>query len=515
MKYEFLAFPAVLAFLLAGCAATRPIAKTTPDYWPTEGWRTTTPERQGVDSRILAKAVNTIRERSLPVHSLLVVRGGYVVLDVNFHPCSGEVPHDIASVTKSVTSALVGLAIERGDLKGVEEKMSVFFPELSAPGAGRGKEAITIEHLLTMTSGMDCGFAPKGASWRQVEAALLDMVESKDFIRFALDLPMKKEPGSEFAYCSVNFHLLSAILARATGMSTADFARKHLFEPLGIRDFAWPADPSGIPHGWGDLRMHPKDMAKIGYLYRNEGRWEGRQLLSASWIEQSTKKQADVPVGLFDYGYGWWVPGVGPTGPFDARGRGGQVVVVQPEKDLVVVVTGAGYDGDVLVRLLRPALKSHRPLPEDPEGNAILMEAVAVAALPPEPKPVPALPATARNVSGKNYRLETNPIGIESVSVQFEGTSDASLRFERKGNAFEMPVGLDGVYRISKNSPTQIPVALKGGWKGEDSFVIEYVETAGPNNFLLIFVYKENGMTARIAEGPYVISEVAGRRIGQ
>lgn len=382
MKYHSLLFPAALALLLTGCAATRPVTMAPPDYWPTEGWRTTSPERQGVDSRVLANAVKILREQSIPVHSLLVIRGGYVVLDVNFHPYSGEIPHDIASVTKSVTSVLVGLAIERGDLKGVEEKMSVFFPELSASGAGRGKEAITIEHLLTMTSGMDCGFAPKGASWRQYEAALLEMLESKDFIRFALNLPMKKEPGSRFAYCSVNFHLLSAILARATGMSTADFARKLLFEPLGIRDVLWPADPSGIHHGWGDLRLHPKDMAKIGYLYRNGGRWEGRRLLSASWIEQSTKKHADVQEGMFDYGYGWWVPAVGPAGTFDARGRGGQVIVVQPEKDLIVVVTGAGYDGDVLVRLLRPAFKSDRALPEDPEGNAILAMAVAAAALP-------------------------------------------------------------------------------------------------------------------------------------
>ena len=140
---------------------------------------------------------------------------------------------------------------------------------------------------------------------------------------------------------------------------------------------------------------------------------------------------------------------------------------------------------------------------------------MAAASLPPEPKPVPALPATARNVSGKNYRLDPNPLGIETVAVRFGGTSEAAMRFVRKGTAFEMPVGLDGVPRVSKNSPTSIPVALKGAWKGDDTFAIEYVETAGPNNFVLTFLFKENGMTVRIAEGPNVISEAAGRRIGE
>jgi CubicO group peptidase (beta-lactamase class C family) len=134
------------------------------------------------------------------------------------------------------------------------------------------------------------------------------MQASPDWVQFTLDRPMIDEPGSRFVYCSPGMHLLSAILQQATKMTALDFARQSLFEPLGIRDVVWPADPQGVTHGWGDLYLHPHDMAKLGYLWLNHGQWEGRQIVSRAWVEDSVKVQMRTG-GDDDYGYGWWVTG--------------------------------------------------------------------------------------------------------------------------------------------------------------------------------------------------------------
>lgn len=288
---------ALLWLAATGGCVTPPTAlpPVTPTYWPTQGWRTSTPEAQGVDSALLAQAVDRIRIRGLAVDSLLIVRHGYVVLDAYFYPYSADRLHDVASVTKSITSTLTGIAIEEGKIGGLEAPLAGLFPEAMSPYSDPRKARITIRDLVSMSSGLRCGYAPG-------EVELRAMLDSPDWLQSVLDLPMAAEPGREFAYCSGNTHLLSAIISRRAHSTTLEFAQRRLFAPLGIHAVLWPTDPQGLNRGWGDLRMYPRDLAKIGYLFLHRGRWEDRQIVSAEWVERATRAQVSVPKSDANYG---------------------------------------------------------------------------------------------------------------------------------------------------------------------------------------------------------------------
>ncbi|KAF0216942.1 MAG: 6-aminohexanoate-dimer [Geobacteraceae bacterium] len=494
----------LVAFLCcsAGCTKLHSSAPVIlPEHWPTEGWRTATPESQGFDSGALARALDSIQEQRLAVHSLSIIRHGRLILDAYFYPFSNNTRHDVASVTKSITSSLVGIAIDQGQIGGVDRPVLDFFPERTPADLDEDKKAITIENLLSMSSGLNCGYAPKGASARQREAALLAMRESGDWVQFVLDIPMAAMPGTEFAYCSGNTHLLSAIISRATGSSTLDFARQRLFEPLGIRDVFWPADPQGITHGWGDLQMHPRDMAKIGYLYLNKGWWDGRLILSTEWVERSTQKQIADPVSGRGYGYGWWLFPGKFSGLYEAAGRGGQFITVWPEKDLLLVITAGGFDRDKLAPLLLAALKSDELLPENPDDCKQLQERIEAVTKPPLSKPVPPLPATARSISGKTWQMDASSLGIKELSLSFDGNGEARFGVVLPEGRFTLPVGLDGVYRMSPSGPSGLPVALKGFWQADNEFVLEFNEVGRINNFTIRMMFQEDTVAARITEG--------------
>jgi len=212
-----------------------------------------------MDARVLARLFDFVRERRVPIRSLLIVRNGTIVLDASFFPYRSGDPHDLASATKSVTSTLIGIAIGERLLGGVDQAVLPLFPRRRVANRGARKEHLTIEHLLTMTSGLDCRFRPG-------EITLGQMQHSPDWIQFMLDLPMAADPGSRFEYCSGGMHLLSGIVAQAAGTSPLEYARRRLFEPLGIDSVIWPADPLGTSHGWGDLHLAPRDAAKISAI---------------------------------------------------------------------------------------------------------------------------------------------------------------------------------------------------------------------------------------------------------
>ena len=257
-------------------------------------------------------------------------------------------PHDTASVTKSVTSTLIGIAVDQ-DLLSLDQPVLAFFPDLAPPTTGSDpKDAIEMRHLLTMSSGLDCGRAPG-------EPELYQMLGSEHFVKYALELPMAAEPGEYFAYCSPGSHLLSAMLAEAADTSTGAFAAEHLFGPLGIEEFVWPTDPQGIERGWGDLQLFPRDMARIGHLVANGGLWNGVQVVSKSWLEQATRSWIPAEVDGAGYGYQWWILAGAFDGLYEARGRGGQAIIIWPDKDIVVVFTGRGVDvrGEIALLLER------------------------------------------------------------------------------------------------------------------------------------------------------------------
>ncbi len=458
-------------------------------------WRHSTPEAQGMDAASLAEALALVHATNLPLHSITVIRNGALVLDAYIYPYGPGVLHNIASVTKSVTSALIGIAIDRGYMRSVAQPVLEFFPGRLVPHLDAQKRAITVEHLLTMTSGLDCGFTP-------MEAELFAMMRSPHWAEFTLGLPMKLAPGTRFAYCSPGVHLLAELIRATTGESPADFARRYLFAPLGMQEVVWPADPQGVNHGFGGLRLHPHDMARLGSLYLHQGTWDGRLLLLPAWVAASTSPRVAVPPGsrpvlVSSYGYLWWI---GP-GFYAAAGQGGQVIAVHPALRLVVVLTGGVpwthrhrlFAPDGLLRgYLFPAAVSPQPLPDNPAAHAYLTSLVDAALQPPAPHAVAPLPATAHRIAGKTYRLDENRLGWRSVALGFE--SDAGwLAVEQQGIGSTQPfaVGLDNVYRWSPGR-FGIPVAVRGAWQTEETFTLEFNEVGNINDWRFTFTFRDD-----------------------
>jgi CubicO group peptidase (beta-lactamase class C family) len=290
---------------------------------------------------LLARAVDTIKARDYDVDSVTVIRNGTIVLDEYFPPFEPDSKHVIHSCTKSIVSALIGIAIEQGYIEGVDQPVLDLFDERAVANPNADKETMTLEDLLTMSSGLECRDSYL-YRWR----GLREMSESDDWVQFMLDLPMAEPPGTRFEYCNGGSFLLSAIIQKTTGMSALAFARKNLFGPLDITDVDWPANPDGITIGWGDMHVKPHDMAKIGYLYLNGGQWEGEQVVPAAWVETST--QAHIAAGTLSdgYGYQWWVD---DGGYYMALGYEGQFIYVVPEKDMVVVFTSELNDSGFFV----------------------------------------------------------------------------------------------------------------------------------------------------------------------
>ena len=366
---------------LASCADTPPPpAPPAPEpgtLWPTNGWQTSTPEAQGIDSKWLNYAVQMIQYKHLPVHSLLVERHGYIVLDAYFYPFADNQLHDVASVTKSVMSTLVGIAQAKQQLVSLNTPVLPVLSEETAWNADARKKRMTLAHLLSMTSGLDC-------SDKDGQNFLQQMEGSPHWSTFALERPQTATPGTQFNYCAANMQLVSALLSRETGESAYQFAQRELFGPLGIRNVVWPSDPDGVSRGFADLKLQPRDMAKLGYLWLHHGVWEGRQIVPQAYLDAALSPHADVNVGV-KYGYGIWLyPNGRAGGPadFEANGHGGQRIAVIPSKDTVIVITGNGLDDNDVAKLLAPASKWDGALPPNPEANAQLAALVTKAATP-------------------------------------------------------------------------------------------------------------------------------------
>lgn len=495
--------------------------------WPTNDWPTATPESQGVDSAQFAAAIEQVRPPRQNIHSLLVVRNGYLIAEAYFFPYDSKQSHDLASVTKSLTGTLVGLAIAQGKIKSVQEPMLSFFKGRKFANPDPRKERITIEHLLTMSSGLDC--AGRG------EPALWGMLSASDNVQYMLDRPVIAEPGSTYGYCSGGMHLLSAIVTQATGMKAADFAQKYLFSPLGIRTANWPQDPQGISHGFGNLHLLPRDLAKLGLLFLNQGKWGGQQIVPAEWLKAATHSHIKTG-GASDYGYGWRVPPSGNAVAFEASGRGGQQLSILPSKNTVIVFNGGGFSTAEALKLLLPALQSEQPLPENPAAVAKLKAAIAAAAKAPEAiEPAP-LPALAQTISGQRYELADNWLGLRALTLTFRKTAGpalAKLEFVPALKQYQFglsakvrglgvltetrPVGLYGVPLITNDGIMGSAVGLKGSWEDAQTFVLEYDEIGSTNGYRLRLSFTETGVQVQAKERTGLFEEkfegkLAGKR---
>jgi CubicO group peptidase (beta-lactamase class C family) len=347
-------------------------------YYPTAGWQKTTPEQQGIQSKILADMMEDIKKYSHNIDSVVIIRNGYMVLDAYYYPFSKGQKHIIHSCTKSIMSALIGIAIDKGYIRSVDQPIIDFFPDKDIANMDDLKKSISLENLLMMSSGLECR-----DSYLYGWKGLIEMRNSGDWAQYVLDLPMTDPPGQRFEYCNGVSYLLSVIIQHTTKMKTLDFARENLFNPLGISEVRWASSPQGIDIGWGEMWLKADDMAKIGLLYLEKGRWDQSQILPASWINESTRGHIDAT--LFDqYGYQWWVDS---AGFYMAVGYKGQFIFVVPDKDMVVVFTSdLSPDKFYIPRRLLweyiiPAATSPIPLQANSADHTRLYELVKSVAL--------------------------------------------------------------------------------------------------------------------------------------
>jgi CubicO group peptidase (beta-lactamase class C family) len=316
-----------------------------------DGWEVSTPEGQGIDTTRIFELLNLIDDDEYrDIHSLVIVKNGYLVVDEYFNGYDYDDLHPCYSVTKSVSSALIGITLKNGYIDSLGVRIPVYFQDQQEMDWSNGKDKITIKNMLNMRSGLE---------WEELTSAYSDprnshyqMTRSNHWIRFVLQRPMEYAPGSVFEYNTGTSNMFAVIIWEATMISIDSFAQNYLFEPLGITDFYWNRDPRGNPLAGGSrggVMLFPRDMAKFGFIYLNHGEWNGVQVIPPEWIEKSISPHVNFGGGR-GYGYQWWIT------VFDvddrsidalyALGYGGQYIFVIGDLNMIVVFTSGAYGRD-------------------------------------------------------------------------------------------------------------------------------------------------------------------------
>lgn len=303
-------------------------------------WPSTDPATLRMDSEKLSEIESMIKSDHSNINGIVVVRKGYIVYEKYYNGYDPDDTHHVASVTKSVISALIGIAIDAGYITNVDQKVLDFFPEYVSNAAQ--KQEITIRHLLTMTAPYPF------EDWHE---PLDKLCQQPDWVTYTLDMLGEKGKLGDFKYSTAGAHLLSAIITRGTGKSAREFANERLFKPIGMKEIpdykmksfgfedlfgknvkGWVKDPNGNSTGGWGLTLTPRDMARFGLLYLNGGIWDNNEIISKTWIDESTMINPNY------YGYLWWVHEEDGIFAYLARGDGGNVICCIPEKDLVVAI---------------------------------------------------------------------------------------------------------------------------------------------------------------------------------
>ncbi len=308
-----------------------------------DGLVTGTLDNTGLDKALLNEMMQKIVDGTYAnVHSVLIIKDGKLVFEEYFYDNNKAKLHELRSATKSFVSALTGIAIDKGLIKDKTETVLSYFPDYTIKNLTDDKKQITIENLLTNQSGLDCDVSNPKAEGNETA-----MNNSDDWVQFTLDLPMVDVPGGKGMYCSGNPITLGKIIERATKMPLPEFAKQTLFKDLGIKNFKWNFKPdASSAETFCQVYLNSRDMAKFGLLYLNKGLWNGKQVVSKNWVEQSLAKHSVVQ-GV-NYGYLWWlkylnVDGVKYNGKA-AQGNGGQKIYIWEEQNMITVITGGNYN---------------------------------------------------------------------------------------------------------------------------------------------------------------------------
>ena len=344
--------------------------------WPTKGWPTATPQAVGLDAKVLAGLDSEITSgRYGNVDRILVIRHGRVALDksyqhdydriyadsvhvtgpLNAHDESGPYNyynpwwhpyyrrgdlHSLQSVTKTITSAIIGVAVTRGDFPSLDTPVLSFFDASKVANVDDRKRRMTVRHLLTMTAGLDWNEALSYADPRNTATQL---EESNDWVQFTIDRPMSEEPGTRWNYNSGASELLAYVFRKATKMDVEEYGARYLFAPLGIERWYWKRIPVGLADTEGGLYLEARDLAKIWYLFMRDGMWDGRRIVSPEWVKSSVAPAIAVSPApnAPKYGLKWWLapdPRDSTRFIWAGSGFGGQIPLAFPNDDMVVVV---------------------------------------------------------------------------------------------------------------------------------------------------------------------------------
>jgi len=501
-----------------------------PSVWPTRGFQISAPEKQGMDSRKLIQIAEFHqkahkRNPDVSVDSISIYRHGVNVANFVFNPLyTKDELHVIHSVTKSIMSALIGIAVEKDFIDSVDTPFVDFFPGKQETIKDERMRTVRLKDLLSMQTGIR---SRDYALYRW--EGLFDMQKSDDWVSYIMGLPLDAEPGTRYDYSNMSSFLLSAIIAETTGMDTLSFARKHLFDPLGIKDVRWEVSPQGYHMGYARMWLKPDDMAKIGLLYLQKGYWDGAQIISEAWVTESVTPHA-FPKNLVDvmdadgnkdkrlttaqwrganfvrpftdgYGYQWWLD---KDGSYSAVGVSGQYVMVVPQQNLVIAITssssrlGVFFPRKILDRFILPSIKGDGPLPE----NKPALETLRQFETPPAPPVIEVqnqeLPAIGQVISGQVYTLEENRWDYDNFSLKFDGEKkEAMFSFSERGQKpIQIVVGLDGKYRFTETEVSRF--AARGRWIEESAFELEYQQIgySAPVRFTFSFA----GNTIQVLE---------------
>lgn len=452
-----------------------------------------TPEAQGVSSATVRSFLGAIKASGQEFHSFMVIRHGHVIAEGWWYPYSPRVKHDLYSLSKSFTGTAIGLAADE-KLLTIEDPVISFFPNDKPATISTYLASLKVKHLLSMSVGQEkdsiltLESTPPGERWE------------KTF----LSLPVVYEPGLHFLYNSGASYMLSSIIRQVSGHSTHEFLGPRLYEPLGITDATWTENAEGNNMGASHLRIKTEDIAKLGQLYLQEGRWGTKQILSKEWVTLATKKEIENGKNdsswAYGYGYQFWM---NPTGGFRADGAYGQYGMVFPDKDTVVAITSESADKAATMATvwdhLYPGIKEKGPLPPNGAEHALLQrELKALAFKPPFIK---SHSPFAAGISGRKFILDSNVFNAKAVSFSFagdrtifrlieDGKPDIVITCGMKdwiiaGNKKPSAHSLFSLRRIDFDSM----VAASATWKDEFTLLLtfRFTETAHGDNLICIF----------------------------
>lgn len=326
------------------------------DYFPTSQWRYCSPEEVGMSSAGLVKAIENISNEKYTTQGYLVIKDGYIIAEDYLRGFEKGQKHSSYSIAKSFTSAVIGIALDQNFINSIDDKISDYYPDLNHDTIQQWKKDISIENLLTMTSGID--WSESGLATND----LFQMTQSSDYVDYVLNKPVAVEPGTRWSYNSGESMLLSGIINSTTGQSMLEFANENLLKPIGIYDLEWISDNENhTVAGWG-ISATTHDYARFGYLYLNKGNWDGSELISETWINQSvTSFSVSVPY----YGYLWWLSDEElyddtnlPDDIYMAIGAFGQYIIVIPSENILIVRVGSdlNWNPDEFIQLVLDAL---------------------------------------------------------------------------------------------------------------------------------------------------------------